>query len=109
MTMRSRLARLFRPTTRFEVFLLIYALALGAAERGKHYLETIPGWPGVLLALACTAVVFVAGGMLLDAVRPVPAVERAALPLRLPRRRRSGAIRSRRTSSRRRSGEASRG
>ena len=69
MTMRNRVARLFTVKTRFEAFLVIYAIAVGAAERGHHYLQMMPGWPGMLLAAACTGVVFVAGAKLLDAVK----------------------------------------
>ena len=70
MTMRNRLARLFTIKTRTEAWLVIYALALGAVERGVHYLETYPNAGGMMLALACTGVVFLAGAKLLDAVRP---------------------------------------
>ena len=81
MVMLSKIGRLFQIKTRFEAWLVIYAIALGAVERGRHYLETYPGWGGWLLALACTGVVFLAGGKLLDSVRsPVPAP--AAIPLR---------------------------
>jgi hypothetical protein len=71
--MFKRLARLFVIKTRFEAFLVIYAIAVGAVERGRHYLEVYPGNSGVLLAVACTGVVFVAGAKLLDSVRPVEA------------------------------------
>ncbi len=56
--------------TRLEAWLVIYAIALGAVERGRHYLETYPGWGGWTLAIACTGVVFLAGARLLDSVRP---------------------------------------
>ena len=69
-----RLARLFTIKTRTEVWLVIYALSLGAVERGRHYLEVYPGYGGLMLALACTGVVFLAGAKLLDAVRPAPAL-----------------------------------
>ena len=69
MTMRARLSRLFTIKTRFEAFLVIYAIALGAAERARHYLETYPGTGGYLLALACSGVVFIAGAKILDAVK----------------------------------------
>ena len=69
--MRRKLARLFTIKTRFEALLVIYAIALGAVERGVTYLETYPGIGGRLLFLACTGVVFIAGAKLLDAVRPV--------------------------------------
>lgn len=62
----GKLKRLFTVTNRFEAFLLIYALALGACERGLHYLETYPGMGGTLLFLCCTGSVFLAGGMILD-------------------------------------------
>jgi hypothetical protein len=70
MTMPTRLARLFILKTRFEVWVVIYALALGAIERGRNYLEIYPGTMGMILALACTGVVFLAGAKLLDAVTP---------------------------------------
>ena len=65
-----RLARLFTIKTRTEVWLVIYALAMGAVERGRHYLEVYPGTMGVVLALLCTGVVFLAGAKLLDSVTP---------------------------------------
>jgi hypothetical protein len=36
--------------TRFEAFAIIYALAVGATERGKAYLTLYPGWGGKLLS-----------------------------------------------------------
>ncbi len=69
---KSRVKRLFTIKTRFEAFLVIYAIAVGAVERGHHYLGTYPGYGGWLLAVACTGVVFVAGAKLLDSVRPQP-------------------------------------
>jgi hypothetical protein len=75
MDMLSKIGRLFQIKTRFEAWLVIYAIALGAVERGRHYLEVYPGVGGWLLALACTGVVFVAGGKLLDSVqKPEPAL-----------------------------------
>jgi hypothetical protein len=70
MAMLSKIGRLFQIKTRFEAWLVIYAIAVGAVERGRHYLETYPGVGGWLLALACTGVVFVAGAKLLDSVKP---------------------------------------
>lgn len=72
MSMFKRIARLFTIKTRFEAFLVIYAIAVGAVERGLHYMQQFPGTFGVILALCCTGVVFLAGGKLLDSVRPVP-------------------------------------
>ncbi len=64
----DRVKRLFTIKTKFEAFLVIYALALGAAERGVHYMVQYPGIGGQLLALACTGAVFMAGGKVIDAV-----------------------------------------
>ena len=66
--MLTRLARLFVIKTRFEAFLVIYALAAGAVERGMGYLHRFPGTQGWILFAACTAAVFMAGGKILDAV-----------------------------------------
>ena len=71
--MRKRITRLFTIKTRFEAWVVIYAIALGAVERGHHYLVTYPGFGGWLLALACTGVVFLAGAKLLDSVKPAKA------------------------------------
>lgn len=80
--MLRKVGRLFTINTRFEAWLVIYAIALGAVERGRHYLEIYPGFGGWLLAVACTGVVFLAGAKLLDSVRPSarkPAVAAPAL------------------------------
>ena len=87
MAMLRKIGRLFVIKTRFEAWLVTYAIALGAVERGGHYLETYPGWGGWLLALACTGVVFLAGAKLLDSVKPPgPAVAIGPQPARLRRR-----------------------
>ncbi len=96
----SKIGRLFIIKTRFEAWLVIYAIALGAIERGQHYMAQYPGAGGWMLALACTGVVFVAGAKLLDSVRPQRAI--AAGPYRAPARR--PAIGSRPTALRERSG-----
>ena len=86
--MLRKLGRLFVIKTRFEAWAITYAIALGAVERGRHYLETYPGFGGWLLACACTGVVFIAGAKLLDSVKSAePAL--AAVPYRTPVRRRS--------------------
>lgn len=72
------IARLFTIKTRWEACFLIYAIALGAVERGRLYVETYPGAPGWLLFAACVAVVFVAGAKLLDSVRPPAPLATAA-------------------------------
>lgn len=70
MSMRLRLARLFTIKTRTEAFLVTYAIAVGAIERGLHYMDNYPGYGGVLLALACLGVPFIAGAKLVDSVKP---------------------------------------
>ena len=67
--MFRKIGRLFVIKTRWEAFLIIYALALGACERGKVYLDTFPGWGGKLLFLACTGAVFLAGARLMEMTR----------------------------------------
>ena len=64
----QRIKRLFTVKTKFEAFLIIYALALGACERGLVYMQQYPGFGGQLLALCCTGAVFMAGGKMLDAL-----------------------------------------
>lgn len=104
--MLRKIGRLFVIKTRFEAWLVTYAIALGAVERGRHYLETYPGYGGWLLALACTGVVFLAGAKLLDSVKPqAPAL--AVGPHRAPIRRRQDLNRSRpRLQPRRRASES---
>ena len=41
--MLKKIGRLFTIKTRIEAWLVTYAIALGAIERGRHYLETYPG------------------------------------------------------------------
>jgi hypothetical protein len=67
--MLRRIGRLFTIKTRFEAFLIIYALGLGATSRGAHYLTQFPGWGGKLLFLACTGAVFMAGAKILDCLK----------------------------------------
>ena len=80
--MLRKIGRLFVIKTRWEAYLIVYALALGATSRGAHYLEVYPGAWGWALFLACTGAVFMAGAKILDclkheqAAKPAP----AALP-----------------------------
>jgi hypothetical protein len=67
--MIRRLGRLFVIKTRWEALAVIYAVALGAVERGMLYLESYPGFGGWLLFAACTCVVFMVGGKLMDLTR----------------------------------------
>ena len=85
MTMRLRLARLFTIKTRNEALLVTYAIAVGAIERGLHYMDQYPGYAGVVLALACLGVPFVAGAKLIDSVKTHPAPSQGRRPA--PRRR----------------------
>ena len=67
--MLGKIASLFLIKSRFEAFAIIYALALGAVERGHVYLGQYPGFGGKLLFLACTGAVFMAGAKILDALK----------------------------------------
>ncbi|OBV12029.1 hypothetical protein [Erythrobacter dokdonensis] len=67
--MLRKIGRLFVIKTRFEAFLIIYALALGSTARGSAYLEQFPGVGGQLLFLATTGAVFLAGAKMLDCIR----------------------------------------
>ena len=72
----KRLGRLFVIKTRWEAMAVIYALAVGAVDRGLHYLDRFPGFPGWLLFAACTGVVFMAGAKLMDLTRRDTGVRR---------------------------------
>lgn len=63
------IGRLFVIKNRWEALAVIYALGLGAADRGMRYLEAYPGSGGWLLFAACTAAVFMAGAKLLELTR----------------------------------------
>ena len=67
--MLSKISRLFVIKTPVEAYLIIYALAIGAVERGTAYLHQFPGFGGKLLFLACTGSVFLAGAKILDCLR----------------------------------------
>ena len=67
--MWKKIGRLFVIKTRWEAYLIIYALATGAMERGKTYLEAYPGFGGWLLFAACSGAVFMAGAKMLDAIQ----------------------------------------
>lgn len=67
--MLRKIGRLFVIKSPIEAYLIIYALGLGAVERGSAYLTQYPGWGGKLLFLACTGAVFMAGGKILDCLK----------------------------------------
>jgi hypothetical protein len=64
-----KVKRLFVIKTRWEAYLIIYALALGAMTRGAHYTEVYPGVGGYLLWAATSGAVFLGGAKILDALR----------------------------------------
>lgn len=66
--MFDRIARLFTITTKFEAFMVIYGLGLGATERGAHYLRDYPGVGGWMLFAVCPLAVFMAGARILESV-----------------------------------------
>ena len=67
--MLRKIKRLFIIKTRFEAYIIIFALAVGAMERGKAYLTEYPGTGGWLLFWACSGSVVLAGAKILDALR----------------------------------------
>ena len=68
MTKLQKFKRLFQIKTKFEVYLITYALALGSTKRGQDYLLQYPGKLGwVFFALTCGAV-FLAAAKMLQAV-----------------------------------------
>lgn len=94
MKMLRKIGRLFVIKTRLEAYLVTYAIAVGAIERGIHYMQTYPGNAGVILATACLGVPFIAGAKLLDSVRPaeeksadVAMVQRPSQPRHVNRNR----------------------
>ena len=68
-TMLRKISRLFIIKTRLEAYVIIFALAVGAMERGKLYLVEYPGTGGWLLFWACSGSVLLAGAKVLDALR----------------------------------------
>jgi hypothetical protein len=80
MPMLRKIGRLFVVKTKFEAYLIVYALALGATERGSAYLTQYPGVGGKLLFLACTGAVFLAGAKIFDCLRFERERREAAVP-----------------------------
>ena len=64
----KKLKRLFQIKTKFEVFLITYALGLGAVERGMVYMQQYPGNIGKVFFCLCTGSVFLAAAKMLEAV-----------------------------------------
>ena len=67
--MLRKICRLFVIKTRGEAYLIIFALATGAAQRGLAYLDQFPGIGGKLLFWACMGSVMLAGAKILDCLR----------------------------------------
>jgi len=66
--MWKKIRRLFIIKTKFEAFLITYALATGAVACGQAYMIQYPGWGGKLLFLAATGAVFMAGAKMIEAI-----------------------------------------
>ncbi|WP_342658620.1 hypothetical protein NPJ82_05660 [Sphingomonas sp. NY01] len=66
--MWHRIVRLFTIKSKFEAFLIIYGLAVGACQRGAMYLDQYPGWPGKMMFAVCPIAVFMAGARILDSI-----------------------------------------
>ncbi|KWV92192.1 hypothetical protein [Erythrobacter sp. YT30] len=67
--MLRKFGRLFVIKNRFEAFVIIFALALGAMNRGAAYLTQYPGIGGQLLFLAASGAVFLGGAAILDGLK----------------------------------------
>lgn len=67
--MLRKIGRLFVIKTRGEAYLIIFALATGAAQRGHIYLDQFPGFGGKMLFVACLGSVMLAGVKILDCLR----------------------------------------
>jgi hypothetical protein len=78
--MLHKIGRLFIIKNRFEAFVIIYALALGATARGSAYLTEYPGFGGKLLFLAATGAVFMAGAAILDSLKAKKEIEELKAP-----------------------------
>ena len=50
MSKLKKIGRLFTVKTRTEAWLVTYAIAVGAVERARHYIDLYPGTMGLLLA-----------------------------------------------------------
>jgi hypothetical protein len=64
----KRILRLFTIKTKLEVFMITYALGLGAVKRGQEYLVQYPGNIGNVFFVLCTGAVFIAAAKMLQAV-----------------------------------------
>ena len=65
----KKLSRLFVIKTRFEAYLIIFGLALGAMTRGAQYTLQYPGAFGYFMMSLTAGAVFLGGAKILDAIR----------------------------------------
>ncbi|XUU60444.1 hypothetical protein ACRAQ6_12910 [Erythrobacter sp. HA6-11] len=77
--MLRKIGRLFVIKTRWEAYLIIYALALGAMTRGAHYTVEYPGTMGWVLFSLTAGAVFLGGAKILDALRYEQQAKESAL------------------------------
>lgn len=66
--MWRKFTQLFVIKTKFEAFLIIYGLGVGAVERGVHMMHQYPGLGGQIMFWACPIAVFMAGVRILDSL-----------------------------------------
>lgn len=64
----KKIMRLFTIKTKLEVFMITYALGLGAVKRGQEYMIQYPGNIGKVFFVLCTGAVFIAAAKMLEAV-----------------------------------------
>lgn len=74
----NKFLRLFVIKNRFEACAVIYALGVGAIERGMHYLEIYPGFAGWMLMTVCPVAVLMAGARLMELTRKDNGLRRRA-------------------------------
>ncbi len=75
--MWSKIKRPFIIKTKVEACFIVYALALGAAERGKDYLDRFPGNFGWVMFAACMLAVLMGGAKIFDAIALAKVTETA--------------------------------
>ncbi|WP_409645086.1 hypothetical protein [Sphingorhabdus sp.] len=64
----KKILRLFTIKTKLEVFMITYALGLGAVKRGQEYMIQYPGTIGKVFFVLCIGAVFIAAAKMLEAV-----------------------------------------
>jgi hypothetical protein len=64
----KKIQRLFTIKTKLEVYMITYALGLGAVKRGQEYMIQYPGNIGKVFFVLCTGAVFIAAAKMLQAV-----------------------------------------